>query len=105
MQANVYTIWEDKNWVIKGEYHESVPNLVVIHCDVHNWSLSLCKDYLDIWENILRDLGARGVTKLGIIVANDDDKLIKFSSMFGFGIECETYFANVPSFFMSMDLG
>jgi len=104
-EAEKHIIFEDENVNLTCEYSPIVPYLLVMHCVIFNWSPSLYKKYILLWEDIIGKMAEQGVTKLGIVVLDEDIKLMKFATMFGFNVENETFIENEPAIFMAMDIG
>lgn len=105
MQPKKHSIIQDENLHLSCEYSPHVPTLLVIHCDIFNWSHSLYKKYILLWEKIRSDMKVQGIKTLGIIVPEDDIKLMKFATMFGFNVESDTYYENKPAILLIMDVG
>lgn len=103
MDIDINTIIENDDWKIYCETSPSMPNAVIIHCKVYNWSHTKVKEYLSIWDNIVADLNSKGVTDIGTLVEPDNDKLLKFATMFGFNIKQEATVNGNECLFMVMD--
>ena len=58
-----------------------------IHCEVSNWSPSLFKKYLIVFEVVKNRLREEGYSKMYSGLMEEDVKTIKFNQMFGFEIE------------------
>lgn len=56
----------------------------VLHCEVYNWSAEIYKELLDILVDVMDKASDEGYPSIYVVVDNDDDKLFKFATMFGF---------------------
>ena len=66
---------------LKVQLLEGLP---FIHLEVKQWSPLLARQYKKTWKKILRDMGALGYGEVFILIPDDDPKLYKFETMFGF---------------------
>lgn len=105
MEVKIHTIIQNDNLYLTCEYSPSAPYLLVIHCEMYKWSHSLYKEYTILWEDIVRGMAKQGVTQLGIVVPNDNIKLMRFATMFGFEVEADTYYKNSPATLFLMEIG
>jgi len=55
-----------------------------IHCYVCGWNKKTIKHLSDVWDNFLDEIKSKGFDKVHAAVLEEDDKLRKFSSYFGF---------------------
>jgi hypothetical protein len=61
-----------------------VNNLPFIHLHLYVWTPSKYKEYKRIWNKFLSDLAKKDVPCVFVIIPDDDEKLYKFETMFGF---------------------
>jgi len=104
MEIELYTILENDNWNIRCEFSKEIPDAVIIHCNVYEWSHTLCKEYLDTWEIVVEDLKSRGIKHIGTLAKVHETKLMKFACMFGFNIVDEVIVNGFDCIFMVRDI-
>lgn len=77
-----------KHTVIDNEYgslsFEEYEGQWLVHCDIYKWSLSLYKEYLEVWRMVLEEVKAKGVDVLWAVFSADSNT-DKFAAMFGMG--------------------
>jgi hypothetical protein len=61
-----------------------VNELPFIHLQLYNWSVDGYKKYWAIWLDLLKDLAERGHPCVFVLIPDNDEKLYKFETMFGF---------------------
>lgn len=86
MAIEKHTVVSSDDIEVSVEISRDFPDMCVIHCDIHNWSHTKYQDYLTLWVDIVEGMKEHGIELIRIGVKEDNSKLIKFASMFGFGI-------------------
>lgn len=78
--------------VLKNEFghfeYELFEGRYLVHLQLYKWSVSLYKTYLTIFESWCKTLP---VTSVFCVIPNDNPKLLKFETMFGFRVVGETH--------------
>ena len=73
-------VYKDESLEIYLE--ETDVGLWFIHCYSRKWNMKAYKHYLNVFAELMYQLGEKGITN--IYAAIDNPKLEKFASMFGF---------------------
>jgi len=77
-----------RSTVLKNEYghleYQVFKGAYFVHLTLHQWSKSLYKKYLIVFEMWLLDLAEDGIEDVFVIIPDNDKKLYKFEEMFGF---------------------
>jgi len=89
-----HTIIELPEGSVTCEYSTDFPCTAVIHCDIHEWSHSKFKMYLDIWDGLIEQMKEKGIKELIMSAKVTNKKLIRFAIMFGFEIAHDTMIDN-----------
>jgi len=99
-----HTIIELPEGNVTCEFSPDFPCTAVIHCDIHEWSHSKFKMYLDIWDGLIEQMRAKGIKELIMSARVDDKKLVRFALMFGFEIEHDIIIDNEEHIVMKLEL-
>jgi len=86
------------------EYSRDFPEKAIIHCDIYEWTPSKFKTYLDVWEDIIEAMKARGIKELIMSANVTNKKLIRFAMMFGFELGDDVTINNEEHIMMTMEL-
>ena len=86
------------------EYSTGFPEKAIIHCDIHQWSHSKFKMYLDMWEDIIEAMKEKGIKELIMWAKVTNKKLIRFAIMFGFELGDDVIINNEDCIMMTMEL-
>lgn len=78
-----YVMIDDEYIKFSVEYIEEQPFL---HLELHQWSKSLYKVYLEMFDEIKQILKDMGYDAVWVLIPDDDNKLLKFEKMFGFNV-------------------
>ncbi len=81
MYSNHPKIYEDETLELYLEIFQDQP---FIHAISKEWNKSVVKHYTEVFVELCDQLAARGYTHIFSAILPEDDKLKKFSSMFGF---------------------
>jgi hypothetical protein len=73
--------WNDKDGSLKFEYYE---DKVFAHAQAYNWNKSIYLKFKDIWHVAKEELLEAGFKEIYVAVPADNEKLVKFETMFGF---------------------
>lgn len=76
------TVYKDENIELFLERHPHYG--LIIHCYVYKWGKKQAKDFYTLWVVVLAEFGIFGFEKVYAAIRPDDEKLIKFASMYGF---------------------
>lgn len=73
-------IYSDDTGKLWLEVYNGLP---FIHCHSYKWSKDKYKHYLEVWSELLIELKDKRIPYLYSAIKENDDKLVKFASMFG----------------------
>jgi len=99
-----HTILELPEASVTCEYSTDYPDTAVIHCDIHEWSHSKFKMYLDIWDDLIKKMREKGIKELVMSAKVTNKKLIRFAIMFGFEIAHDINIDNDEHVVMILEL-
>ncbi len=54
-----------------------------VHCLVFKWNRECYQLFLEIWDRVLSELRKKGYKKVFAVIPENNDKLLKFASLFG----------------------
>lgn len=57
---------------------------VFIHCEITNWNRANLLEAYPLWGKFKDELAQNGVSRIFSVVPDDDEKMNKFSRLFGF---------------------
>jgi len=86
------------------EYSIDFPEKAIVHCDIHQWSHSKFKMYLDIWDDLIETMKEKGIKELLMSAKVTNKKLIKFALMFGFELGSDVIINDEEYIMMTMEL-
>ncbi len=86
----MHTIYESELCKIQLEEHDTLG--LFIHVEAFKWGVSTYKSGMLLLEEIKESLANLGKTTLRVAVREDNVKLMKFVSMFGFTPDSVGYF-------------
>lgn len=94
-------IIENELVTLRVEYNNE---MYFLHCDIHEWSKDTYKQLIEDWAELVSEIRLRvGESELELhaLIPVEEDKILRFASMFGFNLESMAKKEGKMYFFMS----